>query len=146
MAGPIAFESQWDEIRASLERHRDDFTASYQEAWEEAGLIHTALVKIGQLIQSSTLNNGNGAAWKRLPLHAESEKAVLSKHLDGKPMLTAILRLYTATFREMSESAVQEPTQPNEKFHEQRRRKRIPSHNPPHAKKSSGTAVQLAPP
>jgi hypothetical protein len=49
---------------------------------------------------------------------AESERAALCKHLDGKPMLTATRRLYTATFREMAETAVPEATQQSEEFRE----------------------------
>jgi hypothetical protein len=40
---------------------------------------------------------------------AEIERAVICKHLDGKPMLTAMRRLYAATFREMTETTVVEP-------------------------------------
>jgi hypothetical protein len=122
-----ACASRWDEIRAFFERHRDELAESYPDAVEEIGLIHTALIKIGQPIRSSTPNNGYGAVWKRLTAQAESERTVLCKHLDGKPMLTAMRRLHAATFREMAETAVQGAAQPSVEYREQRRRKRIPS-------------------
>jgi hypothetical protein len=56
MAVPTACASRWDEIRASFGRHRDDLAVSYPDAVEEIGLIHTALIKIGQLIRSSSPN------------------------------------------------------------------------------------------
>jgi hypothetical protein len=92
MAVPTASASRWDDIRASFERHRDELAETYPDAVEEIGLIHTALIKIGQLIRASPYMNGNGAVWKRLTAQAESERAVLCKHLDGKPMLTAMRR------------------------------------------------------
>jgi hypothetical protein len=143
MAVPSACASRWDDIRASFERHRDDLATSYPDALEEIGLIHTALIKIGQLIRSSQPINGNGATWKKLTAQAESERAVLCKHLDGKPMLTDMRRLYAATFRQMAESTVPEATQNAEEFREQKRRKRVPSGENSQAlqaKKSSSTA------
>jgi hypothetical protein len=71
MAGPSACASRWDDIRASFERRRDDLAASYPDALEEIGLIHTALIKIGQLIRSSPPINSNGAVWKQLTAQAE---------------------------------------------------------------------------
>jgi hypothetical protein len=93
---------------------------------EEIRLIHTALIKVGQLIRSSTPINGNGTVWKQLTAQAESERAVLCTHLDSKPMLTAMRRLYAATFRQMAESAIPEATQQAEEFRKQRRRKGSP--------------------
>jgi hypothetical protein len=72
---------------------------------------------------------------------------VLCKHLDGKPMLTATRRLYAATFREMAETAVEEPAQPaepSEEFREQRRRKRIPSDD--HEQALRAKKSSMAPP
>jgi hypothetical protein len=66
-----------------------------------AYLIHSALVTIGQLVRASPRVNGNGVAWKKLADKAEAEKVVLRKHMDGKALFTAILRLYAATHREM---------------------------------------------
>jgi hypothetical protein len=147
MAVPSACASRWDDIRASFERHRDELATSYPDALEEIGLIHTALIKIGQLIRSSPPINGNSPTWKKLTAQAESERAVLCKHLDGKPMLTGMRRLYAATFRQMAESTVPEATeQATEKadeFREQRRRKRVPSGDNSQAlqaKKSSNKA------
>jgi hypothetical protein len=149
MADHTACASRWDEIRASFERHWDELAVSYLDAVEEIGLIQTALIKIGQPIRSSTPYNGNGAVWKRLTAQAESERAVLCKHLDGKPMLTAMRWLYAATFREMAETAFQETAQLSEEFREQKRRKRFPSDDRAlalHAKKKSITALQPAKP
>jgi hypothetical protein len=116
MAGTTACESRWDDIRASFERHRDELAVSYPDVVEAIGLIRTALIKIGQVILSSPPINGIGAVWKRLTAQAESERAVLCKHLDGKPMPTAMRRLYAATFREMSETIVQGAVQLSEEF------------------------------
>jgi hypothetical protein len=64
-------------------------------------------------------------------------------------MLTAMRRLYAATFRQMAETAVPEATQQAEEFRRQRRWKRVPSDDNSQAlqaKKSSSTAPQTAPP
>jgi hypothetical protein len=64
-------------------------------------------------------------------------------------MLTAMRRLYVATFREMAETAVPEATQPSEEFREERRRKLPPSEDNSQAlqaKKSRNTAQQPATP
>jgi hypothetical protein len=80
---------------------------------KQIGLIHTARIKIGQLIRASPPINGNGAAWKQFTAQAMRERAVVCKHLDGKPMVTAMRRLYAATFREMTETAAVEPASQN---------------------------------
>jgi hypothetical protein len=147
IAGPTACASRWDDIRASFERHRDELAVSYLDAVEEIVLIHTALIKIGQLIRASPSINGNGDVWKRLTAQAERERAVLCNHLDGKPMLTAMRRLYAATFREMAETAVEEPAQPaepSEESREQRRRNGIPSDD--HAQVLRAKKSSMAPP
>jgi hypothetical protein len=68
---------------------------------------------------------------------AQAEKAVLCKHLDGKAIFTAILRLYTTIHREMRESLLPEETETPEGFSEQRRRKR--NHSEEQVKKSKPT-------
>jgi hypothetical protein len=60
---------------------------------EEINFVRTKLVKIGQLIQISLPQNGNGITWKRLVNKAENEKNVLCKHLDGKALFTGMMRL-----------------------------------------------------
>jgi hypothetical protein len=70
-------------------------------------------------------------------MKAESERIVLSKHLDGKTLFTAVLRLYAATHRELRETLLPEEKDTPEEFREQRRRKRNPSED--HAKKSKPT-------
>jgi hypothetical protein len=92
----------------SFERHRDELAVTYPDDVEEIGLIHTALIKIGEVIRASTPVNGQGAVWKRLTAQAASERAVLCKHLDGKQTLTAMRRLYAATSREMAETTVEQ--------------------------------------
>jgi hypothetical protein len=81
--------------------------------------------------------NGNGRVWKELIIKAEAERTVLSKHLDGKALFTAVLRLYAATHRELREIFLPEGKDTPEKFREQRRRKR--NHPEEHAKKSKPT-------
>jgi hypothetical protein len=64
-------------------------------------------------------------------------------------MLTAMRRLYSATFREVAETRVPEANQQSEEFREQRRRKRASSDDNSQAlqaKKSSNTARQPATP
>lgn len=88
LAGPTAYVTPWTEFRAPLERHRDAHIAANPVGGEEIGLVHTALVWIGQLIRAPP-SSWNGAMWK---------------HLDG------------AAHREMVESRVQEVAEPNEEF------------------------------
>jgi hypothetical protein len=54
---------------------------------------------------------------------AEAERAVLCKHLDGKALFLAVLRMYAAIHRELRASLLTEEQQ-TEDFREQRRRKR----------------------
>jgi hypothetical protein len=65
--------------------------------------------------------------WKELITRAETERAVLCKHLDGKALFTAMLRLYTALHRELRHSVLPAEHKSTEEFREQRRRKRNPS-------------------
>jgi hypothetical protein len=65
-------------------------------------------------------------------MKAEAERIVLSKHLDGKALFTAVLRLYAATHRELRETLLPEGKDTPEGFREQRRRKRNPSEDCPH--------------
>jgi hypothetical protein len=52
--------------------------------------------------------NGNGTGWKALIARAQAERTVLCKHLDGKALFTAILRLYAAIHRETRNSLLPE--------------------------------------
>jgi hypothetical protein len=52
---------------------------------------------------------------------------VLCKHLDGKALFTAMLRLYAALHRELRDSILPAQQKSTEEFREQRRRKRNPS-------------------
>jgi hypothetical protein len=48
--------------------------ANYTDATEEINFIRTRLIKIGQIIQTSPQQNGNGGTWTRLVNKAENEK------------------------------------------------------------------------
>jgi predicted Zn-ribbon and HTH transcriptional regulator len=75
--------------------------------------------------------------WKDLIAKAEAERVVLYKHLDGKALFTAMLRLYAALHREMRDTVLPAQQKSTEEFREQRRRKRNPSDE--QAKKSKTT-------
>jgi hypothetical protein len=79
--------------------------------------------------------------WKGLVAKAEAERVVLCKHLDGKALFTATLRLYAALHRELRATILPARQTSTEEFREQRRRKRNPSDE--QAKKSN-TAMQTA--
>jgi hypothetical protein len=64
---------------------------------------------------------------ERTDSQRKTERAVLCKHLDGKALFTAILRLYAAIHREVRDSVLPAKQQQTEEFREQRRRKRNPS-------------------
>jgi hypothetical protein len=127
MTGPTVCETRWAAIISSFEGKHDELLAGHPDCSEELALLRTGLQTIGQLIRVSPPANGNGGLWKELVARAEAERAVLCKHLDGKALFTAMLRLYAATHREMRDSVVPANQQPNEEFREQRRRRRIPS-------------------
>jgi hypothetical protein len=76
--------------------------------------------------------------WKELVAKAEAEKAVLCKHLDGKALFTAMLRLYAALHREIRDSILPAQQKLTKEFCEQRRRKRNASDE--QAKKSKTSA------
>jgi hypothetical protein len=77
-----------------------------------------------QLIHTSPSINGNGAVWKELITKSEAKRTVLCKHLGGKVLFTATLRIYAAIHREMRVSLLPEHKESTEEFREQRRRKR----------------------
>jgi hypothetical protein len=112
--GPTQCETRWRAVLASFDKQYETLIAKNPDATKEINLIQTGLIKIGQLIHTSPQQNGNDATWKRLVDKAESEKSVLCKHLDGKVLSTGMLRLYTATHREMEESFLPECAQGKE--------------------------------
>jgi hypothetical protein len=117
-------------VLTSFANQEGELLAAHPDAKEEISHIHTALVTIGRLIRTSPRVNGNGAVWKELAEKAEVERPVLCKHLDGKALYTAILRLSALTNREMRESwqdSEEEPAQRNEEFRQQKRRNWTPS-------------------
>jgi hypothetical protein len=65
--------------------------------------------------------------WKQLADKAEDDREVMSSYLDGKALLTGVLRLYAAVHRHMHETLQQDETASKDEFREQRRRKRNPS-------------------
>jgi hypothetical protein len=65
--------------------------------------------------------------WKDLVARAEAERVVLCKHLDGKALFTAMLRLYAALHRELRDTILPAQQKSTEEFREPRRRKRKPS-------------------
>jgi hypothetical protein len=143
MAGPTACGKPWAEFLASFERNIEDLLAKHQDSIEKIGLIHTGLITIGQLINISPSVNGNGASWKEITSRAEAERIVLCKHLEGKPLFTAMLRLYAATHRDLRDSLQpeQEQEEATEAFREQRKRKRNPSDEQPAVLKKTAGSV-----
>jgi hypothetical protein len=104
MAGPTECDARWKEERASFASQEEELLADHPDAKEEIELVRTTLVTIGQLVQTSPRVNGNGIVWKQLADTNEAERVILCKHLDGKALFTAILRLYALTHREMKRS------------------------------------------
>jgi hypothetical protein len=148
MSGPTVCETRWSKTLASFDKHHGELVTAYQGAEEDISLIRSALVQIGSLIRSSPPKNGNGEAWKELTTRAEAEKVVLCKHLEGKTLITAILRLYAATHREMMETLLQEvedAPEAKEEFREQRRRKGTPLTARPHRPKNPALAQVQTP-
>jgi hypothetical protein len=121
----------------SFEKNHKELTARNPDCREEIGLLRNGLRTIGQLIHTSPSVNGNGAVWKELINRAEAEKTVLCKHLYGKPLFIAILRLNAAIHKDIRDSLLPEQKESSEEFREQMRRKRNPSEE--QAKKSKPT-------
>jgi hypothetical protein len=137
MEQPTACETRWKAVESSFHRNYEELQEKTPDCQEELELLRCGLRTIGQLIHTSPSVNGNGRVWKELIMKAEAERTVLSKHLDGKALFTAVLRLYVATHRELRETLVPEEKEIPEEFREQRRRKRNPSDEQP--KKSKPT-------
>jgi hypothetical protein len=124
--GPTQCKTRWRAVLASFDKQYETLRANNPGATKEINLIRTGLIKIGQLIQTSPKQNGNGATWKRLIEKAESEKSVRCKHFDVKALFTGMLRLYTATHREMEDSLLPECAQGKEEAepHSKRRKRK----------------------
>jgi hypothetical protein len=112
--GPTQCETRWRAVLASFDKEHETLIAKNPDAREEIILIRRGFVKIGQLVQTSPQQNGNGATWKRLVDKAVSEKSVLCKHLVGKALFTGMLRLYNETHREMEDGLLPECAQGKE--------------------------------
>jgi hypothetical protein len=117
-------KTRWSEILTSFERNHDDLIAGHPDYIEEIELLQTALITLGQLIHIPPPVNGNGAASKELIARAVAERTMLCKHLDGKGLFTAMLRLYAAIHREMRDSVLPEQEESTEEIRKQRSRKR----------------------
>jgi hypothetical protein len=106
-----------------------DLLSKHQDTIEEIRLIQTDLITIRQLISISQRVHGSGAAWEEIKTRAVAERILLCKHVEGKPLFTAMLRLYAEAHSELRDSLQPEPQQmePTEEFREQRRCKRNPS-------------------
>jgi hypothetical protein len=80
---------------ASFDSQYQGLIAIHPDAKEETDLVHTALVTIGQLVQTSPGVNSNGALWKQLTEQRARGESSVSKEL---------VRLYATTRREMKDS------------------------------------------
>ncbi|XP_023721418.1 uncharacterized protein LOC111872095 [Cryptotermes secundus] len=108
MAKPTSCETRWNAIVASFDRNHVNLRINNPDCQEDIELLGKGLQTIGQLIQTSPSINGNGAVWNKLISNSEAERTVLCKHLEGKTLFTAMLRLYAAIHREMRESLLLE--------------------------------------
>jgi hypothetical protein len=120
MTRPTVCETRWGAVISSFERNFEDLVERHPDCLEDIALLRTALNTRGQLIYASASANGSEATWIGLIDKAESERSVLCKHLDGKPLFTAMLRMYAAIHRELRDSQLLEEQQ-FEEFREQRR-------------------------
>jgi hypothetical protein len=137
MEQPTGCETRWKAVESSFHRNYEELQERNPDCQEELELLRSGLRTIGQLIDTSPSVNGNGRVWKELIIKAEAERTALSKHLDGKALFTAVLRLYDATHRELREILLPEGKDTPEEFREQRRHKRNPLEE--HAKRSKPT-------
>jgi hypothetical protein len=101
MAELTLCEARLAKIIAPFEGRHAELLEEHPDCSEELALLSTGLHTIKQLIHISPPINGNGAVWKELITRAENERAVLCKHLGGKALFTAMLRLYAALHREL---------------------------------------------
>jgi hypothetical protein len=59
--GPTQCETRWRAVLASFDKQQETPIANNPDSTEEIYLIRTGLIQIGQLIQTSPQQNGNGA-------------------------------------------------------------------------------------
>jgi hypothetical protein len=123
MTGPTVCETRWSEIISSFEGNYNNLLEAHPDCSEELALLRKGLQTIGQLIHISPPGNGNGVVWKELIAKAEAERVVLCKHLGGRVLFTAMLRLHAALHRELRDSAQPVQQSLSEEFREQRRHK-----------------------
>jgi hypothetical protein len=123
MAEPKLCETWWANFIAFFEGRHAEILEAHPDCSEELELLSTGLRTIKQLIHISPPVNGNSAVWKELITKAETEMAVLCKHLDGKVLFTTMLRLYAALHWELRDSVLPAEHKSTEEFCEQRRRK-----------------------
>jgi hypothetical protein len=106
MTGPTVYETRWDKIISSFKSNHKDLLEGHPDSSEELALLRSDLHTIRQFIYISPQVNGNGAVWKELIARAEAERAVLCKHLNGRALFTAMLRLYAALHKELRDSVL----------------------------------------
>jgi hypothetical protein len=138
MAKPTVCETRWATVIASFEGKHTELLQAHPDCSEDLALLRKGLQTIGQLIRDLPPANGDGVVWKDLVAKAEAEGLVLCKHLDGKALFAAMLRLYAALHRELRDTILPARQTSTEEFREQRRRKRIP---PDDQEKKSKTAM-----
>jgi hypothetical protein len=63
---PTQCETRWRAVLASSDKQYKTLIAINPDATKEINFIRTGLLKIGQLLQTTPQQNGNGATWKRL--------------------------------------------------------------------------------
>jgi hypothetical protein len=129
MAEPTLCEARLNKIIASFEGKYAELLRDHPDCSEELSLLGAGLHTIKQLIHISPPANGNGAVWKELIAKAETERAVLLKHIAGKTLFTAMVHLYAALHRDLKDTVLTVSAEHNstEEFREQRRCKRNPS-------------------
>jgi hypothetical protein len=101
MTKPTVCEFRWAKIILSFDGKHNDLLEPHPDCSEEMAFLRTGLQTIGQLIHISPPANGNSREWKELIARAETERVVLCKHLDGKALFRAMLRLCAALHREL---------------------------------------------
>jgi hypothetical protein len=95
MARPTVCETRWAAVVSSFERKRDELIGRHPDCAEDIALLQKALATISKLLHISSPITGNGPVWQELLSKAEAERAVLCKHLDGKALFLALLRIVT---------------------------------------------------
>jgi hypothetical protein len=94
MSWPTQCKTRCSAVLASFDRQYEALIAKYSGAKMEMGLVQTALVETGKLVQKSSSLNENDVICKQVTDRADAEKSTFCKHLDGKALFTGMLHLY----------------------------------------------------